>query len=42
MWIEDQGEVNTVLPPGAYLLLVYNKSAQPIEYELVVDGRPLG
>lgn len=40
--VEDQGEVNTVLPPGAYLLLVYNKSAQPIEYELVVDGRPLG
>jgi hypothetical protein len=40
--VEDAGEVNTVLTPGDYLVLVYNKAGQPIEYELAVNGRPLG
>jgi hypothetical protein len=40
--IEDAGAVATVLTPGEYLVLTYNKRGRAARYRLDVDGRPLG
>lgn len=38
---EEPFELSTVLPPGPYLVLVFNRKAQPLEYRLILETRPL-
>lgn len=38
---EEPFGVNTVVPPGPYLMLVFNRKAQPLAYRLILDTTPL-
>ncbi|NNF29566.1 MAG: hypothetical protein HKN73_20245 [Gemmatimonadetes bacterium] len=40
--IEDEAETTTVLTPGAYLILTYNKAGRPAEYRLDLSAAPIG